>query len=105
MRQQFTPGDLVIYRKTKHSTHPGPRAENVQPARHGDTYAYTVDKFWVVEEVADDGTIVAATRRGKRNRLKQDDPMLKRANIFQHLLYRDRFAQLPKPGEVDTAAE
>jgi hypothetical protein len=101
MRQSFTPGDLVIYRKTKHSTHPGPRAANVHPAPNGDTYSYTVDKFWIVEAVDEDGTIVAATRRGKRNRLKSDDPMLKRANIFQHILYRSRFAQLPTSTSSD----
>jgi len=95
MRRPLRPGDLIIYRKTKHSTHPGPRAANIQPAINGDNYAYTIDKFWVVEEVRNDGTIIAATRRGKRNHLKADDPMLKRANFIQHFLYRSRFASLP----------
>ncbi|MEZ6129661.1 MAG: hypothetical protein R3C59_13340 [Planctomycetaceae bacterium] len=96
MKQAFRPGDLVVYRKTKHSTHPAPRAANVQPAPHGDNYSYTIDKFWVIEQVLDDGTVVAATRRGKRNRLKSDDPMLRRANLLQRLLYRGRFASLPE---------
>ena len=95
MKKAFRQGDLVIYRKTKHSTQPGPRAANVQPAQNGDNYSYTVDKFWVIEEILQDGTIVAATRRGKRNYLKPDDPLLKRANLIQHLLYRGRFASLP----------
>ena len=94
MRKTFQVGDLVVYRKSKSSTHPGPRAENVHPAQHGDTYSYTVDKFWVVEQVLADGTIVAATRRGKKNRIKSDDPMLRRANLVQKLLYRARFAAL-----------
>ncbi len=94
MRRTFQVGDLVVYRKSKNSTSPGPRAENVHPAQHGDTYSYTVDKFWVVEEVLADGTIVAATRRGKKNRIKSNDPMLRRANLFQKLLYRTRFAAL-----------
>ncbi|MEZ6123569.1 MAG: hypothetical protein R3C49_10375 [Planctomycetaceae bacterium] len=95
MKKNFQPGDLVIYRKTKHSNHPGPRAANVHPASKGETYSYTVDKFWVVEQILDDGTVVATTRRGKRNFLKPDDPLLKRPNLFQRLLYRGRFASLP----------
>ncbi len=96
MKTSFRPGDLVIYRKTKHSTHPGPRADNVYPAVRGETYAYTVDKFWIVEEIQDDGTVVAVTRRGKKNFIRSDDPMLRRANLLQKLLYRSRFAQLPE---------
>ena len=94
MNMQFKPGDLVVYRKTKHSNRPGPRASNIHPAPNGDTYSYTVDKYWVVEEVLEDGTIVATTRRGKRNHLKSDDPMLHRANWLQKLLYRSRFPML-----------
>lgn len=96
MSSQLRPGDYVIYRKTKHSNHPGPRAENIHPARNGDSYSYTVDKYWVVDEVLDDGTIVVTTRRGKRNYIRPDDPMLLRANWFQKLLYRNRF---PAPVE------
>lgn len=94
MKASFQPGDLVIYRKTKHSTHPGPRASNVHPAPHGETYSYTIDKFWLIEEVRDDGTLVATTRRGKKNTLRSDDPMLRRANWLEKLLHRSRFAPL-----------
>lgn len=100
MRQHFQPGDYVIYRKSKHSTQPGPRATNVQPSRRGDTYIYNVDKFWIVEEVQDDGTVVASTRRGKRNIIKPDDPSLKRANLLERFLYRSRFAALDEVEEL-----
>lgn len=90
----FTPGDLIIYRKSKHSTCPGPRASNIQPARHGDYYNYTVDKFWVVQEVSDDGTLTVATRRGKTHKLRIDDPLLKRASFVERLIYRSRFTAL-----------
>ncbi len=94
MRRTFQVGDLVVYRKSKSSTHPGPRAANVHPAQNGDSYSYTVDKFWMIEAILDDGTIVATTRRGKKNRIKPDDPMMRRANLIQRLLYRTRFATL-----------
>jgi hypothetical protein len=103
MRKTFRPGDLVVYRKTKHSTHPAPRAANIQPAPNGDDYSYTIDKFWIVEHVLDDGTIVAATRRGKRNRLKPDDPMLRHANLLQKFLFRNRFAALPDPAPANSS--
>ena len=93
IQQRFRPGDFVIYRKTKHGNRPGPRAENIKPALHGDNYSYTVDKYWVVEEVCDDGTVVALTRRGKRNFLKTDDPLLQRASWWQRMLYRSRFPE------------
>lgn len=101
MKTAFRPGDLVVYRKTKHSTQPGPRAENIQPAANGDTYSYTVDKFWMVDDVLEDGTIVATTRRGKKNFLQPDNPMLKRANLIQRILYRARFAGLERQTESD----
>ena len=94
MKTTFRPGDLVVYRKTKHSTHPGPRAENIHPAPNGDNYSYTIDKFWLVQEVRADGRIVATTRRGKKNVVKADDPMLKRASLIHRILYRSRIARL-----------
>ena len=97
-KREFRPGDLIVYRKSKHSTLPGPRAANIHPAPNGDSYSYTVDKYWVVETVLEDGTIIAATRGGKKNRLGADDPMLKHASLLQRLLFRSRF-----PVESDVA--
>lgn len=42
----YSVGDLVVYRKSKRSTAPGPRAKNIQPATHGEEYGYSVDKYW-----------------------------------------------------------
>ena len=50
----FKVGDCVVYRKTKHSTHPGPRARSINPNPNGDEYTYLVDKYWVVEDVLSD---------------------------------------------------
>lgn len=88
---QFQPGDWVIYRKQKSSTIPGPRAENVRAASKGNLYRYTVDKFWVVEDVGDDGVLQLRTRRGKRHVVAPDDPQLRKARLWERWIYRDRF--------------
>lgn len=84
-------GSRVIYRKTKHSAAPGPRAETITPSAHGDSYSYTVDKFWVVVEHHANNKIVVMTRRGKRLTLDADDPNIRRANFLDRLRYRNRF--------------
>ena len=91
MANGFRPGDYVIYRKTKFSSQPGPRATDVRPSPNGDTYNYIVDKFWIVRHVADDGTLTLQTRRGKTHRVSADDPLLRRPNFFERWRYRDRF--------------
>jgi hypothetical protein len=64
-QQKFSPGDPVIYRRSKCTPHPGPRAVHVTPAPRGEDYAYEVDKFWVVVEMRSNRTLVLRTRRGK----------------------------------------
>lgn len=88
--KQFSSGDWVIYRKTKFSAHPGPRARNVAPAARGDNYVYNVDKFWVVLEISDHGLRVM-TRRGKEQVVSVSDPNLRRANWWERLRNRSRF--------------
>lgn len=107
IRRSIEPGDFVIYRKTKHSTHPGRRAANIQPARHGETYSYTVDKYWTVLAVQPDGRLLVGTRRGKRLHVSANDPMLHRATWLERILYRSRFpvpiadvGQSSQPAEV-----
>lgn len=90
----FQVGDWVIYRKTKQSTHPGPRAQGIRPFESGDGYAYTVDKFWIVSEIRDDGTLLLRTRRGKEHVVSPDDLALHKANWWQRWRYRDRFQEV-----------
>jgi len=92
--KDFSVGDFVIYRKPKMSPHPGPRAQSVYPAEHGEDYSYSVDKFWTVAAVVDEQTIEIETRTGKRHRLRTDDPHLRKAGVLQRLLNRSRFPQL-----------
>ena len=86
----YQPGDLVICRIEKFSTHPSPRAKELSPARHGEHYRYAIDKFWVVHETRDDGTLVVRTRRGKL-RSVPSDARVHRARWWERLIYRDRF--------------
>jgi hypothetical protein len=97
MVQRFKPGTLAIYRQPKHSTHPGPRAEDVHPAPYGEDYSYYVDKFWVVDGVQPNGKIVVRTRRGKQRVLEPDDPSLRRAKWWERLFWRSRFPQIDGP--------
>jgi hypothetical protein len=93
MAKELQPGDHVIYRKTKHSERPGPRAINVHPTPKGEQYVYEVDKFWVVSQVRDD-SIVLVTRRGKQHVVDRRNPALRRPNLIERWLYKDRFPTL-----------
>jgi hypothetical protein len=94
----FKPGDFVIYRKQKHSVHPGPHAKDISPAPNGDYYSYYVDKFWTVMTVHSNRTVVICTRRGKQHTLVADDPALRRAHWWERLLFRSRFPSLIPAG-------
>src|SRR5689334_9993413 len=86
----YRPGDWVIYRKTKHSAAPGPRAKDVAPEPNGEEYSYCVDKFWVVTGV-EGGRVMLATRRGKHHVVANDDLNLRQAKWWERFLFRDRF--------------
>jgi signal peptidase I len=88
------PGDPIVYRKQKVSTHPSPRAYGIHPASQGDTYVYFIDKFWTVEKVLRDGQIVVATRTNKHVYLRPNDPNLHKAGWYERLRYWKRFPHL-----------
>ena len=90
----FKAGSPVIYCKTKYSSHPGPRARSISPAKHGDAYSYCVEKLWLVVECDSPDELVVITRRGKKRRLNADDPNLRPANFWDRLRYWGRFPQL-----------
>jgi len=83
-------GEFVIFQKLKASTHPSVRAKNIHPARHGDTYYYSIDKLWKVVQVSND-KIEIETRRGKRQWLDKDTPLLRKAGLMDRVFSRDRF--------------
>lgn len=92
----YSPGDWVIYRKTKFGRTPGTRARNVSPTRNGDGYTYNVDKLWVVVSVLDGGLLRVITRRGKEHIVSDRDPNLHRATWLERLRYRQRFEEVAR---------
>lgn len=96
MNQQLKPGDGVIYRMSKRSRCPDPRARQIQPAPHGDDYGYCVDKYWVVVAVRAANSVVVRTGAGKLRFLDADDPSLRRATWWERLWYGDRFPSFPR---------
>lgn len=89
--RNFRVGTAVVYTKQKTSLSPGKRAEEISPSTKGDTYTYVVDKFWVVEEVLESGYLKLRTRRGKEHIIAIDDPMLRRATLWERMFYAGRF--------------
>ena len=98
---QFRKGDPIIFTKTKFSVHPGPRAEDISPASHGESYSYLVRKFWTVVEHRGDRLLVQ-TRRGKRHWIDLDDPALRTPTLWEQLRYRERF---PAIGDSEVGAD
>ena len=90
----FMPGDPVVYCKVKYSSCPGPRAHDIGPAPKGETYAYLVDKYWVVVRMVGDAQVLLRTRRGKEHTVDADSPSLRHATWWEKLFYRHRFPQL-----------
>lgn len=87
----FKAGDLIVYRITKHSTHPPRRAVEVQPAPHGEFYTYEVLKYWVVNAVDGEGKVKAMTRRGKYRAVNATDPNLRHAHWWERWFFANRF--------------
>ncbi|MCH1497349.1 MAG: hypothetical protein L7U72_19155 [Rubripirellula sp.] len=57
----------------------------------GETYNYTVDKYWVVDQLLPEGQILLRTSTGKTNILAADDFNLRPASILQRFLRRAKF--------------
>jgi hypothetical protein len=91
---RFRRGDRVIFRRGKVTPRPGPRAERIEAEPRGEYYHYDVDKFWIVEQVRDDGTLVLLTRRGKRHEVAADNPRLRRANWWERIWWIRKFPKL-----------
>lgn len=104
MREHFRPGDPVIFCVSKFSTDPGPRATDIHPAAHGETYSYLVPKFWRVESLKSDGSLVLVTRRGKRHIVSCDDPRLRAPSLWERWLYGHRFPSRPTSAELQVGA-
>ena len=95
-KRTLQPGDWVIYRKSKQSPAPGPRAQQVLPSTKGDIYSYVVDKFWIVADVVNGSHVRLKTRRGKEHVIPMDDQNLRPLSFWQRWLYRRRFQEVER---------
>jgi hypothetical protein len=93
-RRRFKKGDWVVFRQSKYTAHPGPRAQDVQATEHGDCYNYFVDKYWIVDDILPDGGLRLRTRRGKTHIVRPDDTNLRLASLWDRLRHRTRFIEL-----------
>ena len=91
--ERFQRGDPVIFTKTKFSAHPGPRAEDISPSSHGESYSYLVKKFWTVLD-REEHRIQVLTRGGKRHWVNLNDPALRAPNWWETIRYRERFPSI-----------
>ena len=103
MIYDYRPGDPVIFRVTKQSSDPGPRAVDVHPAQGGETYSYQVDKFWTVREVFVE-TVQLVTRRGKQRSVSKNDIRLRHARWWERWLYQSRFPNLSQINNMSPTA-
>ena len=87
----FQPGDWVIYRLQKSSASPGPRAQDIVPAAHGEAYSYLVDKYWIVAEVLGSDRLRLRTRKGKTRIVAATDRRLRRPRFYERWLLASRF--------------
>jgi hypothetical protein len=93
-RGRFHTGAPIVYRVVETSTCPGPEARDIHPAERGELYYYLTHKYWRVEEVRQDGWIVALTPLMEHYYLRREDPNLRKANLFERLRYAARFPYL-----------
>jgi hypothetical protein len=97
MRDGFRQGEPVVYRVSKQTRRPGPRAQSVRPCAHGDDYTYAVEKHWRVVEVRRDGRLIVETRTGKRHVIAATDAQLRRPTWWERITLSDRFPRAPRP--------
>ena len=105
MKANYQIGDWVIYRKSKQSPIPGPRAQQVSPSPRGEAYSYVVDKFWIVSEVVDENHVRLRTRRGKEHLVSTVDRTLRPVRFWERWLYRRRFEEVARSQQQNGNAE
>ncbi len=90
-RVRFRAGAPIVYRVQEASTCPSPDALSVYPSERGESYDYLANKYWRVEKVLEDGSIVALTPLMEHQYLRRNDPNLRKANLIERLRYAARF--------------
>ena len=84
-------GKWVVFAKEKYGDSPGQRAQQIAASEKGDAYNYIVDKYWIIQDVTEDGILVLKTRTGKLHRIRPDDPGLRFPTIWERIFLANRF--------------
>lgn len=90
-RRPLRPGAPILYRVQETSSCPSLDAVDVYPSEHGESYCYLEQKYWRVEEVLEDGSILALTPLMEHQYVRPNDPNLRRANLIERVRYAARF--------------
>jgi hypothetical protein len=93
-RRPLRPGAPIVYRVQETSSCPSPDAIDVYPSERGESYCYLEEKYWRVEEVLEDGSILALTPLMEHQYVRPNDPNLRRANLIERVRYAARFPSL-----------
>lgn len=88
--KNYKVGDQVIYRKSKKSDSPSPNAINLWAESSGESYRYTIKKYWTVIQL-DGERLQVITRRGKRHWLNRNDPLLRKATWCERWFREEKF--------------
>lgn len=91
-------GQRVVFAKDKFGERPGERARDVVGTQKGDSYSYIVEKYWVIDEIQENGKLLLRTRRGKLHLIDQEHPGLRLPTWWEKLFLSGRFP--PKQSEV-----
>lgn len=103
-QNHYQSGDWVVYRKSKVSSTPGPRAHDVHPTRGGDDYSYIVDKYWVVAQVLENDNLLLRTPGGKEHVISAEDPDLRPAGLLERWFKKQRFVEASQSTPVGQQA-
>jgi|SaaInlStandDraft_1057018.scaffolds.fasta_scaffold88154_1 hypothetical protein len=88
--RNYKVGDQVVFRKSKKSDAPSPNAINLWAEPSGESYRYTIKKYWTVIQVEGD-RVQVITRRGKRHWLSRKDSLLRKASWVERWLREEKF--------------
>ena len=101
--REFKIGDYVIFRRLRSANRPSRKATRIRPSLRGESYAFVVNKYWIVDDLIDDEELVLLrTPKGKTISVSIHDPSLRHATIVERWLYRRRFPH-PLPGGPQAA--
>ena len=86
-------GQPVLYQSRKQNTDPGKAVSKVRTEPNGDWLDDNIERYWIVDEVGCDGTLVLRARRGRTLVVQSRDPELRPATRWERFWHRVKFLQ------------